>query len=207
MVELLIVLTIMGILSGLTVSSITMLRSTALTTAGNNMADVVAMARQNSITKNDFTALVIRTQGTNALSTYCIIELARQPDGTFGSWTEVSPWRYLPKGVIFENNQSTIDSFMLNSLSSSALPVPLPTSFPFQGGQVDLTSNVNVVQCYQPDGTMVGEQSLRLRMIEGSADPATGAITYQGAQTAGTEVSYYDLYFIANTGLIKIARN
>jgi prepilin-type N-terminal cleavage/methylation domain-containing protein len=205
LVEMLVVLTIMGILSALTVSSFGVLRSTSLTLAGNNVVDVFAMARQNSIAKNDFTAVVIQTQGTAALTSYCVIDLARDANGNFGSWTQVSPWRYLPKGVIFENNQPSVDTYMQGT-GTSTLPSALPTSFPFQGSQVDLTSASYVVQCYQPDGTLVGGQPLRLRLIEGAAD-ATGNIAYQGSTSSGTQVSYYDVYFVANTGLTKIARN
>ena len=206
LVEMLVVLTIMGVLSALTVSSFGVLRSTSLAAAGNNIVDVFAMARQNSIAKNNFTAVVIQTQGTGALASYCVLDLTRDANGNFGAWTQVSPWRYLPRGVVFENNQSSIDTYMNQSLVSSTLPSALPTSFPFQGSQVDLTSSSYVVQCYQPDGTLVGGQQLRLRLIEGSSD-LSGNISYQGMKSSGSQVSYYDVYFVANTGLTKIARN
>jgi prepilin-type N-terminal cleavage/methylation domain-containing protein len=206
LVEMLVVLTIMGILSALTVSSISSLRSTVLSATGNQLVDVFAMARQNSLTKNGFTAVVVRAQGTGACSAYCLLQLVRQDDGTFGSWTELSPWRYLPAGVVFENNQTTIDTFML---TAPALPSPLPTSYLFQGSPIDLTAAGTVVQCYQPDGTLINTLSnghaLQLRLIEGKAD-TTGSVTYSGATVAGAQVSYYDLFFIANTGITKIGR-
>ncbi len=47
---------------------------------------------------------------------------------------------------------------------------------------------------------MVGGLPLRLRLIEGTADPSAGTTTYVGATVGGNEVNSYDLYFVANTG-------
>jgi prepilin-type N-terminal cleavage/methylation domain-containing protein len=205
--ELLMVLAIMGILSALAVSSISSLRSAGLSASGNQLVDVFAMARQNSISKNDFTAVVILTQGPEACSAYSLLELPGQPDGTMGtSWTQLTPWRYLPKGIVFENDQASIDTFM-TTLPWASLPAPtstLLTSCPFQGSQINLTMAA-IMQCYQPDGTLIGGQPLRLRVIEGTANSA-GTVTYNGATVSGAQVSYYDLYFIANTGATKVGR-
>jgi hypothetical protein len=166
------------------------------------------MARQNSVANSNFTLVAIRTQGPGALSAYCLLDLSRNADGTFGAWTQITPWKYLPKGVIFEN-QTSIDTYMSTPSSSLQLPMALSNVSPvlmYQGSPVDLTSSACVVQCYLPDGTMAGGNPLRLRLIEGSAD-ASGTITYQGATSSGTDLSYYDVYFVANTGLTKIVRN
>ncbi len=196
LVEMLVVLTIMGILSALTVSSIASLRSTALSSAGNQLVDVFAMARQNSISKNCFTAVIIRTQGTGACAAYSLVQSSRdETTGVFGAWTEVTPWRYLPNGIVFENSSTNGDTFMT---VATALPGTLPTSANLQGAQIAFGTAGNVVQCYQPDGTLVGGQALKLRLIEGTSDNS-GNIVSVGS-------NYYDLYFIANTGTTKIGR-
>ena len=210
LVELLVVMAIMGILSTLAVLSISSLQSASLTTAGNQLVDVFAVARQNSISKNDFTAVVIQTTGTSACSGYCLLELARQPDGTTGSdWTQLTSWRFLPRGVVFERNQAN-DTFM-SSLPWASMPSPSSatptflTSCPFQGSPINLTTSA-IVQCFQPDGTLIGgQQSLTLRLIRGASD-ASGNTTYTGATVSGNEVSYYDLYFVANMGTTQIGR-
>jgi prepilin-type N-terminal cleavage/methylation domain-containing protein len=203
LVETLTVLAVMSILTVLTLSSVSVLRSTTLASSGNQMADVFAMARQNSISQNAYTAVVIKSQGTGAYSAYCLLQLVRQDDGTFGAWTEITPWRYLGQGVVFESGQAN-DTFTSTSVS---LPENLPAAFPFQGQSINLTSTT-VYQCYQPDGTLVGGQTsaLRLRLIEGKVDPSSGAFTYQGATVSGQEVSYYDLVFVSNTGVTMIER-
>ncbi len=220
MVELLVVLTITGILSVLAVSSVSSLRSTALSASGNQLVDVFAMARQNSISKNDFTAVVILTSGTAASSAYCLIELPpNSADGSRGSdWVQLSPWKYLPKGVVFEKGltpdpdtfvtppataptTATMPAIWSSLVSLPSSPSTLLTNFPFQGSQINLTSAGNaVVQCFQPDGTIKGGQPLTLRLIQGTADSS-------GASSAiGSGNEYYDVYFVSNTGTTKIGR-
>ena len=200
LLELLVVLTIMGILSAVTVSSISSLRSTALSMAGNQVVDVFAMARQNSISKNDYTAVVILTSGTNAGTAYCLLELPSQQDGSQGTaWTQLTQWRYLPKGVVFENGQAN-DTFMATPpwTSLPAATSSLLSGCSFQGSPINLTTAATV-QCYQPDGTLLGGQSsLTLRLIEGA--DVSGTISNTGGS------NYYDLYFLGNTGTTKIGR-
>jgi len=203
LVEILTVLAITSILTILAVSSVSALRSTALTASGNQMVGVFAMARQNSISQDAYTAIVIKSNGTGAYSAYCLLQLTRQGDGTLGAWTAITPWHNLGQGIVFESGQAN-DTF---TSSSIALPEALPASFPFQGQSIDLTAT-SVYQCYQPDGTLMGSQSpaLRLRLIEGHVDSSSGAFTYQGATVSGQEVSYYDLVLVGNTGVTKIER-
>jgi len=205
-VETLAVVAIMSILTALTMTTFSSLQSASLTSSGNQIVDVLAMARQNSISQNAYTAVVIKSQGTGAYSSYCLLQLTRQDDGTLGAWTALTPWRSLGRGVVFESGQSN-DTF-ISSSGSVDLPQPLPTTFPlpFQGQQI-LTSTTTY-QCYQPDGTLMGGQAsaLRLRLIEQVAAPSSGTIPSQGAKVSGQEANYYDLVFISNTGVTKIER-
>ena len=200
------VLTITSILAVLTMSSFSSLRSTSLTASGNQIVDVFAMARQNSISHNAYTAVVIKSQGTGAYSAYCLLELTPQADWSTAAWTVISPWHYLGKGVVFESGQAN-DTF---TAASVTLPQPLPATFPlpFQGQQIQTSSTV--YQCFQPDGTLSAQPAsptrFALRLIEGMVNPASGAFTYQGATSSGKQVSYYDLVFVGNTGMAKIER-
>ncbi len=210
--ELLVVMAIMGILVAAATLSISSLRSTSITSAGNQLVEVFALARQNSISKNDFTAVVIQNSGNSACAAYCLLELPNQADGTRGTaWTELTPWKFLPNGLVFQSYTAPTGGgdFMaasLNGASPSLLPVSLPTSYPFQGGSIDLTSTTGVVvQCYKPDGSLIGSQALRLRLAKGIAT-SSGSVTYTGSTVSGNPVSYYDLYFLANTGATRIGR-
>lgn len=213
MVELLTVLAIIGLLAVLSVSAVSSLRSTSLSTAGTEMVGVFAMARQHSISNDDYTAFVIQTTGTSACSAYCLLELPQKTDGTqdlsFAStWSQLTPWRFLPKGVVFENNP-TSDTFM-TTLPSTSLPPSAQTlpTLSFQGAPINLNNGM-IVQCYQPDGTLIpvpngplaAGGSLQLKLIEGTAD-ALGNTT----NTSAGGADYYNLYFLANTGTTKIGR-
>jgi len=203
LIETLTVLAVMSILAVLSMTSFSSLRSTSLTSTGNQMVDVFAMARQNSIAKNVYTAIVIKSQGTGSYSAYCLLQLTRQDDGALGAWTAVTPWRSLGRGIVFESGQ-TNDTFISDQVN---LPTPLPTVFPFQGQSIDLTV-ASIYQCYQPDGTLIAQPSTRmvLRLIEGAVDPTSGVFTYQGTKVSGQEISYYDLVFVGNTGMTKVER-
>ena len=201
--EILTVLGIMSVLAVFAMSSTSALRSTALTSSGNQMADVFAMARQNSISKSDYTAVVILSQGTSAYSAYCLLELVPQDDGTFGSWTQLTPWHHLAQGTVFEpstgSSNPANDTFISTSVALPSTFPALPTTFPFQGQQVNLSTSA-VFQYFQPDGTLNNQPpaGLVLRMVEGNVNSG-GALTYQGS-------SYYDLIFVSNTGIVKIRR-
>jgi len=207
LVETLVVLAIMSVLTVVTVASVSVIRSEALTSSGNQMVDVFAMARQDAMAKNAYVLVLIKTQGAGAYSSYCLLELTRQDDGSFGSWTAITPWRSLGSGVVFESGQAN-DTFISNT-SSLSLPQPLPTSFRYHDQTLDLTAaGVVAYECYQPDGTLTGGQNsaLCLRLITGTVDPSTGVFTYQGSTVSGKPVSYYDLVVVSNTGMTKIER-
>jgi prepilin-type N-terminal cleavage/methylation domain-containing protein len=205
LVELLTVLAITSVLTVLTMLSVSSLRSTALSSSGNQIVDAFAMARQNSISKNVYTIIVIKTQGKGAGDAYCLLELARQDDGTFGAWEAITPWRYLSSGIAFENGQAN-DTYMNTAVN---LPQLLPANFLFQGQQVNLNT-MTAFQCYQPDGTLLSGQTsparLVLRLVQGTVDPSNGALTYQGTTVSGQPANYYDLVFVSNTGVTKIER-
>jgi hypothetical protein len=196
------VITIAAILAVLATSSFSSLQSTSLTASGNQMVDVMAMARQNSIAHDVFTAIAIKNQGQGAYGSYCLLELTRQGDWSTGTWTALTPWHFLPRGVVFESG----DPFTSTSVS---LPTPLPTTFPvpYQGQQIPSSSTV--YQCYQPDGTLSAQPTgspFFLRLIRGTVDASSGAFTYQGATVSGQQVSHYDLVFVANSGQTVIQR-
>ncbi len=206
LIEMLVVVAIVSILTALTMSSFSSLRTMALTSSGNQIVDTFSMARQNSLSKNAYTAVVIKSQGKGAYTSYCLLELIRGDDGSLGQWKALTSWRSLGQGVVFESERSE-DTYAHFPVS---LPKALPTSFPFQGQAIDLTASA-IYQCYQPDGTLLSNQPnppnrMLLRLIQGKVDSSSGQYTYQGSITAGQQVSYYDLVFVGNTGVTKIER-
>ena len=82
---------ILSALAGLTVGSLSPVRANALTTGGNQLADVLTLARQNSLAHHAFTAVVIKSSGDARYSSFCLFELTRNDDGTFAAWKMTRP--------------------------------------------------------------------------------------------------------------------
>ena len=72
---------ILSALTGLTVGSLSPVKANALTAGGNQIADLLASARQNSISRHAFTAVVIKSAGDARYSAHCLFELTRDDDG------------------------------------------------------------------------------------------------------------------------------
>ena len=196
LVEMLVVMAVMSILVVMSYSAVSSFRSTVLSTSGNQLADYATMARQNSIAKNAYTAIVIKTSGTSACSAYCLLQLVRNDDGTFGTWTQLTPWKYLPGATIFETGTSN-DTFMAGASLQASFP-PIAGVLNFQGAPFAGSTSY---QIYQPDGTLMGGQPLRLRLVHGTADSVNVP-----AVTTVIGANYYDLVFVANSGVVQIER-
>ena len=111
LIELLAVMAILSALAGLTVGSLSPVKANALTAGGNQVADLLTAARQNSLARHAFTAVIIKTAGDARYSAFCLFELTRNDDGTFSDWKMAAPWRLLPEGIRFDPwRQSDSDS-------------------------------------------------------------------------------------------------
>ena len=89
---------ILSALAGLTVGSLSPVKANALTAGGNQITDLLTSARQNSISRHAFTAVVIKSAGNARYSAYCLFELTRNDDGDFATWKMLAPWRLCRRG-------------------------------------------------------------------------------------------------------------
>ncbi len=106
LIELLAVVAILSALAGLTVGSLSPVKANALTAGGNQIADLLTLARQNSLSRHAFTAVIIKTTEEARYSAYCLFELTRNDDGTFSDWKMPSPWRCFPMEFAFDHETS-----------------------------------------------------------------------------------------------------
>ncbi len=199
LVELLVVVAIISVLTGLSVSSLNLWRAQALTSSGNRMADLVALARQNSVGKNTYTAIAIKTQNESAYSAVCLLEYVRSDDGSSGQWKMFTPWTTLKDGVVFTSDASNT---FLNS--SGTLPDNFPAQIPYRGQSANVSSMA--VQVYQPDGTLSAGQMLRLRLVEGVASASGNAVTLTHPAASGQPANYYDIVVVRDSGQVKVER-
>lgn len=199
LVELLVVVAIMSVLMGLGVSSLNLWRAQALSSAGNRIADLVALARQNSVGKNTYTAIAIKTQNESAYSAVCLLEYARSDDGSPGQWKVLTPWSTLKDGVVFTPDAS--NTFLS---SNGTLPDNFPAQIPYRGQAANVSSMA--VQVYQPDGTLSAGQMLRLRLVEGVANASGNAVTLTHPAASGQPANYYDIVVVRDSGQVKVER-
>jgi prepilin-type N-terminal cleavage/methylation domain-containing protein len=205
LIELLAVMAIISALAGLTVGSLSPVKANALTAGGNQIADLLTAARQNSLARHAFTAVIIKTTGEARYSAFCLFELSRNDDGTFSGWKMAAPWRFLPEGIRFDPNL-TVTTPTLNFADSSnnpGVPVVLP-SVPFRGQAVNLSSGA-AFQVFAPDGTLTKGAPMRLRLLEGAEDSGSGII-YTGQRNGGQPANYYDIVLLRETGQPKVER-
>ena len=206
LIELLAVMAILSALAGLTVGSLSPVRANALTTGGNQLADVLTLARQNSLAHHAFTAVVIKSTGDARYSSFCLFELTRNDDGTFAEWKMTAPWRSLPEGVRFDPDPLTGPAANFVNISPRpSIPLPLPATVQFRGQTINLPSDV-AYQVFAPDGTLTKRDPVRLRLVHGTDDSGTG-IMYTGPKNAGgAPANYYDIVILAETGQVKVER-
>jgi hypothetical protein len=195
---------IMSALAGLTVGSLSPVKANALTSGGNRITDLLASARQNSISRHAFTAVVIKSAGDARYSAYCLFELTRNDDGAFAAWKTLAPWRSLPEGVRFD--PAPVKAPALNFLDmSKPLPLPLAIAVQFRGKAVDLASDV-AYQIFAPDGTLTRGEPVRLRLVEAAENLAGPGIIYTGRKVADKPANYYDIVILRETGQAKVER-
>lgn len=202
--ELLMVIAIMSIVMGIVMSSLGTSGSANLKSAGNTVSDTISLARQNSISQDAFTAIVVQTSGDAAYTSYCLMQLKRNPTtGNFtdSTWQPLAAWRHLGGGVVFDPGANVANS--ANFFGASGSLMGASANLSYQGKPLNL-SNAAVFQVFRPDGSMAETQTMRLRVVRGVWNPASTSVTYQGSSSGGTPSNYYDILFLQDTGQTKI---
>jgi prepilin-type N-terminal cleavage/methylation domain-containing protein len=204
LIELLAVVAILSALAGLTVGSLSPVKANALTAGGNQIADLLTLARQNSLSRHAFTAVIIKTTGEARYSAYCLLELTRNDDGTFSAWKMTAPWRLLPDGIRFDPRSLAGPANFLDMTSLPSTPLALPASIQFRGSALSLSADT-AYQIFASDGRLTKGAPVRLRLVEAGQDTGSGLI-YTGQQSAGQPLNYYDIVLIGETGQAKVER-
>ncbi len=202
LVELLTVIAVISVLVGVLYTSMGGVDAAALKTTGNTIVDSVAMARQVAISQDAYTAVVVKTTGPNAYSSYCLMVLKRDSvTGNFvdSKWVLLKPWSSLSHGVVFDPRTTN------NFLAATDSLMGAQADVSYLGQPIDLTNiGEAVFHVFAPDGTMQEVQPFHLRLVRGTWNSSAGNIAYTSSQTAGTSVDYYDIVFLPDTGQTKV---
>lgn len=165
--ELLVVMAIMATLVGLAAPAFNQIGSAgALASAGNQVANMVNLARTQALARNSMTALVVATDSTleQAYRTVAVFELAPRQDGQTAQATD---WRQISKWETFRNGVIVDPTLTLNEKSDSAATpgVPAPALPPLQISGKPVGSFRYLV--FLPGGSLLSGQSESLKLKEG----------------------------------------
>jgi len=168
-----------------------------LNEAGSRIDNLLIQARQNAISKNTFTALILLNAAggaENAYRTFAIFELKLPADGsapTSANWAQISRWERLPDGVLADNTQSTF--FTVPTM------VPALPTISFKGQSY--TANTGYAyQVFTPGGSLAstGVSSCTLVLKKG--------FFQAGAPVFPPSANFYGFTINANNGRTKITR-
>lgn len=181
LLELLAVVAIIGILmTVITPAAMSSFRSSGITQAGNTVADIMSTARQNAMSRNVATAVLLVRQHSSdqTLAGRALTLMRRDADMT---WRQDGGWFLLPEST------GALDP------NGSVASLPGLANMPkLRGSQPETVSAF----IFNPDGSMTSGTSNGCRYVrvqssvENTADPA----------------NYYDIILNAATGGIQIAR-
>jgi len=197
LIELLSVMAILALVVGALVPAVNNFgRATSLQTASGKVSSLLALARQNSISRGAMTAVVIVTDPSveerdRAMAIY---EITPKTDGTLpgpSDWKQINRWEVLPEGIIFD--QSTFQSDR-----SAVLPALPIVNF---RGQSTPTYRYVV---FLPNGSIYDPNANSIRLVEGSWPPGASSPTYTRPTSAGSPAHFFNVSIIGASGRLKI---
>lgn len=209
LIELLVVVTIMAILTGLaTVAFLDLGKAGRLGDAGNQTVNLTHLARQNSLSQNALTAVILVTDTSfpDRYRLFTLLQLQPPVSGTApasSDWKQIISWKTLANGVIID--PSDIPNNALQDYSPTALTPPFPT-LRFRGSTISQYKYM----IFQSDGSLYGNSAANnsavLKLVEGFFPQATSNTPVYTRASSGTVSNYYRITVIASTGQTKIDR-
>jgi prepilin-type N-terminal cleavage/methylation domain-containing protein len=190
LVETLVVVGIMALLLSLGLPSlVSTFRASSLTDAGNQFDNIANMARENAMSHNVRTALVLVTNdpSNSALSGRAVSVWEM---GSNQNWMQTSRWTFLPNSITAYDDPAA---------TSKGFPAP-PFPITLNGSTVPAGDYTALI--FNPEGNMDGPPTTtRIASIEYATDPAPSG-------TVNTSLkNYYDLVFSSDTGAIYVVRH
>ena len=192
--ELLVVIAILGTLAVLAVPAFNQIGGAGgLASAGNQVANMVNLARSQALARNSMTALVLATTSTlvQDYRAVAVFELAPRQDGQTAQttdWRQISKWETFNNGVIFDPK--------LTLTNTPVVPTPAFPSMQISGKSVGLFSYL----VFLPGGSLLSGQSQSMKLKEGYFPPSSTTPVFTHA------ANYYALTIVPATGRTIITR-
>ncbi|HEX4086984.1 MAG TPA: prepilin-type N-terminal cleavage/methylation domain-containing protein [Chthoniobacteraceae bacterium] len=211
LLELLVVVGIIGVMTGLVIPAFSSIgQSGALNSAGNEMADLMGLARQNSLSKNGMSAIVLVTNTSTREQVVSVMQLLpRQDDQPLQSsdWTAITGWIPLPAGVFADVSPSDPGTCTTFQNASNGAPVSSGPPLPYVsiGGMQPATYKYAL---FCSGGSLLSASNAMLFLSNGHVDPPTGNAVFTPPILSGSSYpgNYYRLTVVAATGRVEIDR-
>jgi prepilin-type N-terminal cleavage/methylation domain-containing protein len=204
LIELLAVIAIMTIVATFVVPAMGGFgRSAGLTVGGNQVVNLANYARQQAISKNTLTALVLLgNQGME--EDYRALTVLEYEAG-FG-WQQIMEWTVLPTGIVVDFSDPTNCTF----LADSPQPFPFLTGPPAQQNPPVSHRGRDVAgyaaRIFLPSGALLNsERPAQIRLVEGTTQGPQLIYTHPHASQPGP-ANFYDIAILGPTGLPKVSR-
>lgn len=209
LVEIMTVLAILSIVTAFATYGLSGVKSsTQLAGSCNQVANLVDLAKQTAVSKNEMTALIVITDPTVAQRNQVLVayELQATTDGstpTAANWKQLTSFATLPSGAVVDPSSSTF-TFNNSTDTSSTAGVPSP-SFP------TITYNGQAVGSFKyvvftAGGSLLSGTSATVRISPGVFPAGSSSVVYTGGTNNGVPLNYYNITILAATGNIKIDR-
>ena len=197
LIELVVAMAVMLCLMGALTPALNGLgKSGSLNGGGELVANLLSSARQNSLSKNAMTALVMVTDPDvdNQHRMFTMLEL-RTPRGgalpTSSDWKQIAKWEILANGIVVNNW----------SESSTAVSPALPS---VHCGNRQISQFKSII--FMPDGSTYNDSPATFELIEGFFPRGASTPLLTGRSQNGEAVNYYKLTVLNSTGRVKIER-
>lgn len=211
MVELLVVLSIMGLLASISMLALKPLTSSQnLNAAGDKVAGLLAFAREEAIAKNTLTALVLITapnEGSAAYRTFSVWEVALPIAGgapTSSNWYQATKWQQLPSGTVLDSGQPAANNF----LTSSTVTPALPATINYLGASLSTSSSSCAVQYFLPSGRLdwASSGNCTIQLVDGYYNGSATVYTHYVLSNPSQPADYIQYVLSPATGEAKVVR-
>jgi len=221
LVEMLVVVAVAVSLMGMILPAFSNIQQSGrLVTAGNQTSELADLARQNSLSKNCLTALVLITDSTASRSrqAFAILQMIPPEVSVSGTsqaaWQQISSLHTLDSGIFVDvtlpaSNTQPINAsctFQDGPSQNFASVTSLPRTFSYEG---DTVSTYKFV-VFLSNGSLLCGSPARVELAEGcltgGSSPTAVYVQPLPNSNSPAPADYYRVTLLAATGRVKIDR-
>lgn len=191
LVELLVVVAVIAILSGILALALpSLLGARAITKGSSLVENLLRDAREQSLNSKRRTALVIRTAGARP---YARLAVYRATTNPATNWELVGRWVDLPDGIVLDNTFSPTNAL---DLAAASAAVASPVGVADSGTQ--LASNAYLQIVFGGNGLVQASGNIEMRILRGTI--TNGTLSIQGPNPP---INWRNLVVITPFGRVK----